>query len=310
MSQVLEVSNLTKHFGSKQNPFVAVDNISFHMESGEILGLLGPNGAGKTTTIMMMLGMVTPTCGNIKIFGLELNSHRSEILQKMNYTSAFAKMPGRLSVEENLKVFAHLYNIDNPNLRISQLLQEFDLVDHKKTLVEDLSSGNKARVNLCKAFINQPKLLLLDEPTSSLDPEIADRVRTFITSARDRINTSILITSHNMAEVEELCDRVIFINKGTIVAIDTPQSLAKRSVVAYLRLMMVDGQKRTIAYCEKNNLPVNVKKRFVSITLPETRIAFVLSDLAKEGVEYNEISIEKPTLEDFFIKEVRHATKT
>lgn len=302
---VLEVKKLTKRFGK----FTAVNDVSFGVNQGEIVGLLGPNGAGKTTTIMMLLGITLPTAGTINVFGLDFFSHREEILKRMNYSSAYSKMPWRLKVWESLYVFAQLYEVSDPQQRIATLLKAFAVEQHRNNFINDLSAGNATRINLCKAFINQPELVLLDEPTSSLDPEIADNVRKYIKEARDKFKTTILITSHNMAEIEELCDRVIFLNRGRIIAEDTPEGLANKISQTRVRLMMRDGQKRTINYCQKHNLPVQTNDRYVTIEIRETDVPNLLNGLVAVGVDYSEISIDKPTLEDFFIGEVRHEIK-
>jgi ABC-2 type transport system ATP-binding protein len=255
---------------------------------------------------MMMLGIVTPTSGTVTVFGEDFYTHRAQVLQDMNYSSAYSRLPMWLTVWEALYVFAQLYGIANSRERIEVLLKAFGVANHRNHLMGDLSAGNATRVNLCKAFINSPKLVLLDEPTASLDPEIADRVREFIRESRERFTTTILITSHNMAEIEELCDRVVFINKGKIIAEDTPESLAQKIQHTKLRLMTGDGQKRTIAYAKKHAVPIKIKDRYVELSVAEKQIAEILNDLAKIGVEYSEISIDKPTLEDFFISEVRH----
>ncbi|MBI4058536.1 ABC transporter ATP-binding protein [Candidatus Gottesmanbacteria bacterium] len=300
---VLELIRLTKMFKG----FTAVDNVSFTVKKGEIVGLLGPNGAGKTTTIAMIMGIITPTTGEIRVFGKEFSRHRQDVLTKMNYSSAYSKLPWRLTVWESLYVFSQLYGVSNPRERIEELIKAFEVEEFKDRLLGDLSAGNNTRVNLCKAFINRPELVLLDEPTASLDPDIADRVRFFIHESRERFNTTVLITSHNMAEIEELCDRVVFISKGKIIAQDTPEGLAKKISKTRVRLMMRDGQKRTVAYCNTAKFPIRVSDRYVEIDVDEQQVASLLTELAEIGVTYSEISIDKPTLEDFFIGEVRDA---
>lgn len=210
---MLQVKSLTKKFGG----FTAVDKISFELRKGEILGLLGPNGAGKTTTIQMLLGTLTPTSGEISYF-VELD--------QVNYASAYSHLPWRLTVEENLQVYARMYGVKDRRRRIDRLLAEFDVSELGRKTMDGLSAGQKTRVTLCKAFINYPKLILLDEPTASLDPDIAARVRQFLLAQQREYGVSMLFTSHNMAEVTEVCDRVIFLKAGQIVAEDTPEDLA------------------------------------------------------------------------------------
>lgn len=220
---VLEVSRLTKVFNSLK----AVDDVSFKMYPGEILGLLGPNGAGKTTIIHMLLGLTTPTSGKIKVFGLDLKNHREEILQYVNFSSTYVSMPYSLTVSENLRVFARIYGIINEEVeeRIAQLLKTFEIEDIKDRLVRHLSSGEHTRLNLAKALINKPKILFLDEPTASLDPDIADKTRRLLKRIKKELNISILYTSHNMQEMEEMSDRIIFLHKGRIIAEGRPDEV-------------------------------------------------------------------------------------
>lgn len=298
---VIEIHNLKKTFGS----FAAVKDISFTVNEGEIVGMLGPNGAGKTTTLAMMLGIIAPTSGSIRLFGLDFATNRETILGKMNYSSAYVRAPWRLTVWEHVYVFALMYEVKHPNEKVDEMLAAFQLTELRDMLTGDLSSGNMARLNLAKAFVNQPKLVLLDEPTSSLDPDIADRVRKYIASSRSTYQTTMLITSHNMAEIEELCDRVIFMNHGAIIAEDTPEGLTKKHKHTYVNLMMRDGRKRTAAYCKRHRLPCVVSDRSVTIEIHEQHIAKLLTDLSALGADYTEISIDKPTLNDFFIEEAR-----
>ena len=221
---LVEINNLTKEF----NKVKAVDNISFSIKEGSITGLLGPNGAGKTTTIMMLLDLVTPTSGSIKIFGKELHKNREEILSKINFSSPYVSLPGNLKVKENLLTFARLYSVKNPEAKIKELSKFFEIEDLMQKMTLTLSSGQLTRVNLVKAFLNDPKLLLLDEPTASLDPDIADKTRKQLMTMQKRKNVTILYTSHNMAEIEELCDRVVFINKGKITDDGTSKEIIKK----------------------------------------------------------------------------------
>ncbi|OGC81635.1 MAG: ABC transporter ATP-binding protein [Candidatus Abawacabacteria bacterium RBG_16_42_10] len=220
---VVEVKNLTKRFAD----FTAVDNISFSMGKGEIVGFLGPNGAGKTTTIHMLLDLITPSGGEISIFGKDFRKHREEILQQMNFASPYVSLPYRLTVFENLMVFACIYNIEHPKKRIEELLEMFEIADLQDEPAGTLSSGQNTRVGLCKSLLNKPKLLLLDEPTASLDPEISHHVREILLRIREQENTSILYTSHNMAETENICDRIVFLNHGKIIADGTPIEITK-----------------------------------------------------------------------------------
>ena len=299
--RIVEVRGLTKKFGS----FTAVDNISFSVNEGEIVGLLGPNGAGKTTTLSMLIDLIEPTSGSIFMFGLDLKTHREAVLKQVNFCSAYTRAPWRLTVWEHIYVFARIYEVSDPRRSTDELLDVFHLTSQKKKLIGDLSAGNIARLNLCKAFINEPRFVLMDEPTSSLDPDIADRVREFIMRKTKERKTTILITSHNMAEIEEICDRVIFMSRGKIIAENTPEELAKQTKKTKVRLMMKDGQKRTIAYCQKHKIRVSTTERYVTAQIEEQGISQFLHDLGEIGADYREISIDKPSLSDYFIGEAR-----
>jgi ABC-2 type transport system ATP-binding protein len=206
----------------------AVDGISFALETGSMTGLLGGNGAGKTTTIAMILGLVIPTSGTIKVLGAEMPRQRYQVLHKLNFESPYMDMPHRLTVRQNLKVFGQLYAVEPLADRILSLARELDLVEFLDRPVGKLSAGQKTRVALAKALINSPKLLLLDEPTASLDPDTADWVRGRLERFRKERGATVLLASHNMAEVERLCERVIIMKRGHIEDDDTPQRLLIR----------------------------------------------------------------------------------
>ncbi len=297
VNSIVEVTHLTKRFGT----FTAVNDISFSVAEGEIVGLLGPNGAGKTTTIFMLLDLITPTDGDICIFGLHYPNDRVKILQQVNYSSTYVEMVPRLTVYENLLVMATLYHVAKPKEKIYEYAEKFGVIDFLNWQHQKLSAGQKTRVQLCKAFLNEPRLLLLDEPTASLDPDIAVFVRKEIHQAQKR-GMTMVFTSHNMAEVEEVCDRVLFINHGRIVVEDTPEELAKAVRQVRVQLMMKDGQKRTIAFAKRAGFMVSAEGRFVTVEVDEDDIAFLLAGLAEKGVSYSQISVDKPTLEDYFIK--------
>ncbi len=215
---LVEIENLTKTFGD----FRAVDDVCFSIPRGEIIGLLGPNGAGKTTTIHMILGLITPTSGRINIFGKSMATDREYILEQMNFTSPYVAFPFRLTVLENLKVFARIYNLPRPRERIDELLERFGITKLRDKAISRLSSGENTRVGLCKAFLNDPRLLLLDEPTAYLDPEVAWQVKNALLEAQREKGTTILYTSHNMDEVERMCKRIIFLHHGKVIAAGSP----------------------------------------------------------------------------------------
>jgi len=224
-SSVIEVERLTKRFGD----VTAVDDLSFSAQRGEILGLLGPNGAGKTTTIQLLLGLTSPSSGNIRLLDLDLHRHRREILQRVNFSSAYISLPFNLSVRENLDVFGRLYGVRDRKRRIMELLELFEIPDVVDTVTGKLSSGQVTRVNLCKAFLNDPEVLFLDEPTASLDPDIAEKVRTALKRVQGERGVTMVYTSHNMREIELVCDRVIFLMHGRLVAKGTPREILERA---------------------------------------------------------------------------------
>ena len=222
---LLEARDLTREFDGVK----ALDAFNFQLRRGEVLGLLGANGAGKTTAMNMLLGLTTPTSGSIEAFGMDLQKHRIAILQRTNFSSAYTALPGNLRVWQNLLVFAKLYSVKNANKKIDELLELFEISELRKRVTGQLSAGESTRVNLCKALLNDPELLLLDEPTASLDPDIADKVRKTIRKVQAERSIAILYTSHNMKDIEEVCDRVIFLHKGKIVAEGTPDEIVSRS---------------------------------------------------------------------------------
>jgi ABC-2 type transport system ATP-binding protein len=214
LSPVARVRGLKKFFNGRK----AVDGISFDIKRGEILGLLGPNGAGKTTTLHMLLGLTTPTEGEIKLFGLDLKSQREEILSRVNFSSSYVSLPYSLTVRENLRVYSRIYGIEEPLKKIDELLKTFEIEAIGDVTTRKLSSGQITRVCLAKALLNEPEVLFLDEPTASLDPYMADKTRGLLRRIKDEKGLSILYTSHNMKEMEELSDRIIFIDRGRIIA--------------------------------------------------------------------------------------------
>ena len=221
---LITAKNLCKNYSETR----ALDNLSLSLGRGEIVGLLGPNGAGKTTAIHILLGLLTPTSGVASVFGLSPMKDREKISQWLNFSSAYVQLPSNLKVSENLFIFSKIYNVKNAKKKIEELLELFGVTDLKNRIAGALSSGEKTRLNLCKALLNDPQVLLLDEPTASLDPEMADTVRKTLKKIQQERNMGILYTSHNMPEVEEICDRILFINEGKTIAEGTPESIIKK----------------------------------------------------------------------------------
>ena len=221
---IVEIRQLTKHFGD----FTAVDQVSFDIQPGETFGLLGPNGAGKTTIFQMLLGVITPTEGSIHMFGLDLIKHREEILRQVNFSSTYISMPYALTVEENLRVTGKLYSLPDINRRIDDVLKKLEMADIRQRLTRKLSSGQMTRLTLAKAVMTEPRILFLDEPTASRDPDIAHKIRAFLKEYRDVSGLSMLYTSHNMREMEEMSDRIIFLQRGKIIAQGTATNVVKQ----------------------------------------------------------------------------------
>jgi ABC-2 type transport system ATP-binding protein len=220
---ILSVTNLRKTYGDT----IAVDGVSFEVAPREILGLLGPNGAGKTTTINMILGVLEPTAGAIAIDGRSLASDRRAALSRTNFAAVYAPLPGNLTVEQNLRIFSMLYGVRQVGARIDAVVRQFDLERFRGTKCGVLSSGEQTRVSLAKAMLNEPRLLLLDEPTASLDPATADDVRRRIQAFTAGGDGGVLWTSHNMYEVETVCDRVLFLSHGRVLLEGNPKTLPK-----------------------------------------------------------------------------------
>ena len=222
----IEIKNLNKEY----NNILVVKNINFTINKGSIVGLLGPNGCGKTTTIGMMLGLIKPTSGTVLINGLNIENenNRTKILEKVNFISPYVELPKKLTVEENLKVYGKLYGVNNLQDKISDLMKQLNLFELKKRKTGELSSGQKNRVSLAKALINEPEILFLDEPTASLDPDVGDYIRTYLENFASKKDTTILLASHNMSEVERLCNEVMMMKNGKIIDKGTSSSLINK----------------------------------------------------------------------------------
>jgi len=302
MENILEVKDLVKNYGQ----FCAVDKISFNVPKGKVIGFLGPNGAGKTTTIHMLLGIALSNGGEIKYFGRDFYKNKSACLQRINFASSFNTLQGRISVYENLLVFAKLYAVKNPKQKIANLVKYFEVEDLLDQRFWDLSAGQKTRVNLIKSLINDPELILMDEPTASLDPDIADKTLSLIEDLRKSKKLSILYTSHNMNEITRICDEVIFIDHGKIVAQDTPLGLTKRLSKSTLRLTFEDKKNALEKFLKAENQKfTKINKNTVVIKLNEKEIPKIIFGISQAGVWITDIEVEKPTLEDVFLQIAR-----
>jgi len=240
MSAAIAVAGLAKHYGTVR----AVDGIDFAVPRGGVVALLGGNGAGKTTTITMLLGLLLPTAGTIRVLGEDMLAHRYRVLPRMNFSSPYVDLPHRLSVWENLRVYAGLYGVRGAAGRIAELARDLDLGELLKRKVGSLSAGQKTRVALAKALINTPELLLLDEPTASLDPDTGDFVRSYLAGYQQQHGATILLASHNMGEVERLCDSVLMMEAGRIVDTGAPQELIARYGRQNLEQVFLDIARR------------------------------------------------------------------
>ena len=224
MKKPLEVIGLSKTYNTKE----AVKDVSFKVNQNEIIGILGPNGCGKTTTIGMILGLLKPSKGKVLINGVEIENQRVDLLNQLNFISPYIELPKKLTVRQNLEVYGRLYDVNKHKEKIEYLCEKLRLYEFIDKLTGELSSGQKNRVSLAKSIINNPKVLLLDEPTASLDPETGDFVRSFLEEYQKENKTSILLASHNMAEVERLCSSVLMMNKGSIIDEGKPEELIKK----------------------------------------------------------------------------------
>lgn len=299
-SPALEVRSLTKVYGD----FTAVNGISFDVPRGSAMGLLGPNGAGKTTTMQMLTGITEMTSGEIHYFGLDFRRHRQTCLQRINFTSAYDRLQSRITVRENLRAFALLYSVPDAGRTIDELGEFFGIRDLFDQRFRTLSAGQSTRVNLVKALINSPDLLLMDEPTASLDPDVRSRTMDLIEDTRDKRNLSILYTSHNMDEVARLCDEVIFLDHGNIVKQDTPANLTAELSKGTLAITYRGADQRRV-HTALSSLGPEVKhesEHTVVMELEASRISAALNAIESiEGASITDVEIRKADLEDVFL---------
>lgn len=299
---VLKVENLTKDFGK----FRAVDHVSFSVDRGQIMGFLGPNGAGKTTMIHILLGITSPSSGNVSYFGKDFFHNRTEILGRINFASAFNTLQNRISVRENLVAFSFLYGVSGYRKKINELSDYFEVGHLLDKLYSDLSSGQKTRISLVKSFLNDPEIILMDEPTASLDPDITDKTLSLIEKLKKEKNLTLLYTSHNMNEITRICDEVIFLDHGKIVAHDTPLGLTKRIKHAELILEFEGREEVLTEYLdEKKSAYSFPRKNRVIVRVEEKKIPEIIFGLSKSDILITDIEVMKPSLEDVFLEIAR-----
>lgn len=303
MANVLEVRDLTKCYLGKP-PYLAVDRISFELRKGEILGFLGPNGSGKTTTIQMLLGTLLTSSGTIRYFGRDFFLHREELLQNISFASTYLSLPYVLTVAENLEILGFLYSLSRKESRrrYEPLLDRFGIAKYRHEKVAVLSAGQITRLMMVKAFFIHPKIVLLDEPTASLDPDVSLDICDFLLEQREKTGLSILFTSHKMEEVARVCDRVIFLDRGKIIADDVPKNLAKQNIFFRLRLVIVEEMQKAIQIALESKYIYKHDHRMIEIEMEEFQIPLYLHALSRLGVMYSSIQIEEPTLDDYFLK--------
>ena len=302
LAPVLEVRQLTKLYGT----YRAVDGVSFELARGKIVGLLGPNGAGKTTTIQMLVGITLPDGGEIRYFGQDLHQHREACLRRINFSSSYNMLQGRITVGENLIVYAGLYGVANARAKIASLANYFGISSLMGQRFMTLSAGQKTRVNLVKALLNDPEIVLMDEPTASLDPDIADRMLSLIESLRESRDLSIVYTSHQMDEVTRICDEVIFLDRGRIVAQDTPAELTRRVSTTVLRIRFAGAAASvSAALADRHPRVAFESDSEVVVTTDEHHVADAILAIGGAGIRILDIDIRKPTLEDVFLQIAR-----
>ena len=312
MSSLLQVNGLTKIFHTKKlfrqaHSFVAVNNISFTVNEGEIVGILGPNGAGKSTTMQMLLGTLTPTSGTITYFGKNLERHHMQVMEQVGYATGYSRFPSQLTVRENLRIVGALYGLseEKTDERIEQLLEAFHVGWLADKMVRGLSAGQMTRIMLAKAFLASPKIVLLDEPTASLDPDVVEIIRHFLIEQKEKYKTAMLLASHDMDEVAHVCDRVLILKNGSIIATDTPEQLAATVSTSVLKFTVTSGKRELIALLDAQHMKFKINENAVAIELDEKELSLFLQKCAQHSILYSHIVLEKPTLEDYFLNIAR-----
>lgn len=306
MKQVLKVTKLRKSFGS----FAAVKGVSLSIGEGEILGLLGPNGAGKTTTIQTILGLTKPTSGQVEMLGMNMSTDRQKILARVGYVSTDVGLRGSINVWENLMTYAYLYGVKDRRRQVETVLKNVEMLAMKHKGAGRLSAGQQTRVMLARALLCRPKLLFLDEPTASLDPEIVIKIHSLLKMIRGKYGVSMLLTSHNMAEVAKMCDRVVFLRQGRVVVADTPKGLARLVKGVKLELGFEGNESQVKSYLSSKRYNYQLRSDWqVMVKCEEEDIAGVMRGLSETGVRLVEVEVVKPSLEDVFLEIARGGEK-
>ena len=304
----LDIRNLKKTYYHKGKQFHAVKGVSFNIKKGEIFGLLGPNGAGKSTIINIVSGILTHDSGTVRILGKDPVKEHEFVRNNMNVASAYFGLSSHLTVIENLKVYARLFGIKDAADTINELLDLFELEDLKKKKIFSLSSGQRTRASLCKGFMNNPKVLLLDECTIGLDPDVAEKTRQVIKRYQKEHKTSILFTSHYMFEVEELCKRIAFMDSGKILKIDTANQLKKMIKKQTVEIQFIKTRKSLRKFFDEKDVDVlfmqgNTLK--FEISAQGDKLYRLINSLFQRGFKIRNMNINRPTLDDIFIKIAR-----
>ncbi|MDD9953466.1 MAG: ABC transporter ATP-binding protein [Candidatus Woesearchaeota archaeon] len=299
----LTVKNLRKTFKN----VVAVDNVSFTVKKGEIFGLLGVNGAGKTTTINILAGLLQQDAGTVSILGSD-PAKENEIRNKMNVSTAYFPLSDVLTIRQNLRIYAKLYGVQNPEEKINELLETFELTHLAEARIERLSSGEATRTALCKGLINDPEVLLLDECTVGLDPDIAEKTRQAIKAYHERTQCTILFTSHYMYEVEELCERIAFMEAGKIVTIASAEELKKTIKKHTVEVTVKNHPEKLHALLEEKSITVLHAKQntiIFEVDWEDEKLYKTLNNIFTKGFHLTNLHVQKPTLDDIFITMAR-----
>jgi ABC-2 type transport system ATP-binding protein len=300
---LLEVQDLTKSFGALK----ALKGISFAVPKGAIIGLLGPNGAGKTTCIDILLGAPTPDAGTVMYFGRDFFAHRQASLSRINFASAYHNLQNRISVRQNLLVFANLYEVAEPRKMIDRMAEYFEILGIMDRRFGDLSAGQRTRVSLIKSLLNNPELVLMDEPTASLDPDIADKTLALIEELRQERQISILFTSHRMDEVNRLCDEVIFLDRGEVVSKGRPADLTAAIPEAEIRLTIQGSTEAVQRYLVEHGIAYRVEGNALLLTALESELGQLIHDIHQLSDAITGLDVKKSDLEDVFLSIARRS---